>query len=484
MHVRRKLRLTTLFVSAAALLALGLPAGAGHTTDPRTQNMRPRGHIEEPASILNPAVANPDIHTDIAFWGKHAFQGNWDGFNIRDISRPGRPTQVSRTFCEGNQGDIVVWDDILVRSWNTPAGTAGPFGAGLTCDGQPVPAGWEGVHVFDISNLQNPVLVDSVQLRCGSHTASAVPDVANDRLLVYSSPSAHSATNPNPPGTCDWFEVIEVPLDDPEDSTLLREVPAMHTCHDIGVILDDVMKAACAGGSGVRVFSLGGPSGGSLDNPSLLFHVDEPGVTVGHSAAFTWDGEVIVFGHEPGGGVHAECEASDAPVKKSFFFYDSDTGVKLGQWTLTRSQSNIENCTLHNYNVVPLRSGRYVLVHGSYQSGTAVLDFTDPRSAIEVGWSDPPRIPTYPQSPFCDPDYELGPNQGAPPHGCEVGGAWSSYWYNNLIYETNITEGLNIFRFTGKQTAGAMRLDHLNPQTQEFIIEPRGDDDDDDDDDD
>lgn len=50
----------------------------------------------------------------------------------------------------------------------------------------------------------------------------------------------------------------------------------------------------------------------------------------------------------------------------------------------------------------------------------------------------------------------------------DLGGAWSSYWYNGFIYETNITEGLNIFRFSGKQAAGAKKLGHLNPQTQEF----------------
>ena len=50
----------------------------------------------------------------------------------------------------------------------------------------------------------------------------------------------------------------------------------------------------------------------------------------------------------------------------------------------------------------------------------------------------------------------------------ELGGAWSSYFYNGRIYESEITKGLNVFRFSGKQTAGAMRLPHLNPQTQEF----------------
>jgi hypothetical protein len=92
-----------------------------------------------------------------------------------------------------------------------------------------------------------------------------------------------------------------------------------------------------------------------------------------------------------------------------------------------------------------------VLVHGSYQSGTSAVDFTDPANPKELAWSDPPPIvPT------------------------DLGGAWSSYWYNNFIYETNITEGLNIFRFSGKETAGAMRLSHLNPQTQEFTIKAKG----------
>lgn len=40
------------------------------------------------------------------------------------------------------------------------------------------------------------------------------------------------------------------------------------------------------------------------------------------------------------------------------FFYDARTGAKLGQWVLPRAQSAEENCTIHNFNLVPLRSGR------------------------------------------------------------------------------------------------------------------------------
>ncbi len=49
-------------------------------------------------------------------------------------------------------------------------------------------------------------------------------------------------------------------------------------------------------------------------------------------------------------------------------------------------------------------------------------------------------------------------------------GAWSSYWYDGFIYESNIGEGLNVFRLSAPETAGAIKLRHLNPQTQEFSL--------------
>lgn len=421
-------------LAVLSMLLLALPLGtaqAGHDDDPRTGNLHPMGHIEEPASLF---YGPPNIHTDIAFWGKHAFQGSWLGFNIRDISAPGNPKHVSSTVCEGNQGDVIVWDDVLVRSWNSPAsGTQ-------ECDGSTVPAGFEGLHVFDISDLSDPVLVGSVDLsaaavgRCGSHTATGVPDLANDRLLVYNNGAG-----------CHGIDIVAVPLDDPGAAAYIRSEDPGRDCHDTGVILGDAMMAACAGDDGFAVWTLTGS--GTLEDPDLMYSKSIPGVSIGHSAMFTWDGEVIVFGHEPGGGVGPFCQASTADLDKSALFFDADTGTQLGMWTLPRPQSATENCTIHNYNIVPMPNGNYILVSGNYQSGTSVVDFTDPANPIEVAYSDPPAI---------DP--------------IDLGGAWSSYWYNNFIYETNITEGLNIFRFSGSETAGALQLDHLNPQTMEFTL--------------
>ncbi|HEU4913595.1 MAG TPA: hypothetical protein VFV76_17035 [Actinomycetes bacterium] len=432
-------RLATVVIALGALLlgAAG-PATAGHADDPRSSNLHPLGHIVEPASLL---TGPPTIHTDIAFWGKLAFQGNWLGFNIRDISAPGNPKQISFTECTGNQGDVIIWDDVLVRSWNSPAT------AGATCDGEAVPVGFEGLHVFDVSDVKDPELVASVDLsngsipgRCGSHTATGVPDEGDDRLLVYNSGSQ-----------CDGFDVVEVPLDDPEEATYLRTEPAGRHCHDTGVILGDIELTACAGDDGYTLWDISD----SLEDPEQIDSVVVPGVGIGHSVQFSNDGEVIVFGHEPGGGVQAACQTTNPDADKSYFFYDTEEGELLGTWVLPRPQTNIENCTLHNFNIVPMKNDRDILVHGSYQAGTGVVDFTDPANPVELAYTDPPPIPP-PGGPFCGGT------------GCEIGGVWSSYWYNGLIYETNITEGLNIYRYSGSETAKAAKLGHLNPQTQEF----------------
>jgi hypothetical protein len=36
------------------------------------------------------------------------------------------------------------------------------------------------------------------------------------------------------------------------------------------------------------------------------------------------------------------------------------------------------------------------------------------------------------------------------------------------MYESDITKGLNVFRLSDRVAGGAMKLPHLNPQTQEF----------------
>ena len=452
--MRRHLRWSILLPTVLVLVAASIPASADHATRPHTQNIIAKGHSPDFGSFLVPD-GQRDANSDLAFWGKLAFHGDYDGFRIVDISDPDNPQLVSRTRCNGDQGDIVVWENVLVRAWNAPKSVA------RDCDGATVPAGFEGMHIFDISNLADPQLVGEVELSarpqadspgCGTHTLTLVPD--GDRAVIYNATSGGNTLLPPADQACDWVDIVEVPLDDPGAASHLRREPLMgeHAAHDNGVILGSVNKLAVASGHMSNVFDIGANDtpGGSLEDPALLYTIEEPGVGVGgnwHSAAFSWDGDVVIMGWEPGGGAAPECEATDPPVKKSAFFYDADTGAKLGQWTLPRPQSSEENCTIHNYNAVPLRSGRDILVLGNYQAGTWVVDFTDPANAQTVAWSDPPPlVPT------------------------QLGGAWSSYWYNNFIYESEITVGLNVFRVADRRVSGAIRVPHLNPQTQEFSL--------------
>jgi hypothetical protein len=600
-------RLTVLVAAVAAMLVV--PAVAPAKPPPEavssytwTDNLEPKGHSARNVPLEAASPVDGIYNSDLAFWGKRAFQGTYEGFRIIDIRSSSRPKEIinyaecSPGTTQGNQGDVIVWDDILVRSWNSPAA------ATSTCDGQLVGEGFEGLHVFDISNPRDPDLVGSVPLDvlpntvtidapssaagtyeaagaafgpapteaglsgnivlindgvagtpggtptdgcepfsvpagaialldrgfcdftvkvanaqaggasavivadnapgtpttmggtnptitipsvrvsladgntikaglpasgtiagnpergCGSHTATGVPDRRNDRLLVYNSSSAG--------GICDFFEIIEVPLDDPEDAQLIKRVDSMHTCHDIGVILGDVKRAACAGGGGARIFSLDRDDGGSLTNPVLMHHFEVPGVTIGHSASWSWDGEVLVFGHEPGGGTQARCQESSALVDRTLFFYDHE-GNQLGTFVHPRPQTATENCTWHNYNVVPTNRGR-ILVSGNYQSGISVLDFTDPANVREIAFADP--------DPLINPD---------DPTMIEGGGDWSSYWYDGEIYESDMTRGLTIWDLDDRAVSGAKKLGHLNPQTQETSFElkrKRGGDDDEDDD--
>jgi hypothetical protein len=86
----RAFRAIVLTAFVCGVLTFPFAAGAGHTTDPAV-NLTPLGHIEESAVLGGFGGANPDINTDIAFWGKFAIQGNWDGFSIRNVRNRSNP---------------------------------------------------------------------------------------------------------------------------------------------------------------------------------------------------------------------------------------------------------------------------------------------------------------------------------------------------------------------------------------------------------
>ena len=95
------------------------------------------------------------------------------------------------------------------------------------------------------------------------------------------------------------------------------------------------------------------------------------------------------------------------------------------------------------FNVVPVR-GRYLLVSAWYEGGVAAIDFTDTRRPREIAW------------------FEAGA-----PRPSDV---WSAYWYNGLVYASDISRGLVVLSLAGTAARGAARLGHVNPQTQDRLL--------------
>ena len=139
----------------------------------------------KPAGFFNPA--NPGdfgfVNSDLAFQGNHAFVGNFNGFQIYDISDPANPTLRTAVVCPGGQGEVSVYGNLLFMS-------AEETRARTDCGSPAVPTGnplrFRGVRIFDISNLDAPVQVATVQTCRGSHTHTLLKSPSDDaNIYVY-----------------------------------------------------------------------------------------------------------------------------------------------------------------------------------------------------------------------------------------------------------------------------------------------------------
>jgi hypothetical protein len=223
----------------------------------------------------------------------------------------------------------------------------------------------------------------------------------------------------------------------------------------------------CAGGNGLAMFkfdmALDAAAAGGVENPTLLWS-QSMGISTGHSGSFTYDGKYLIFGHEPGGGSAARCQATSTVAERTLFFLDPLTGETKGTMLHPRPQNSRENCTWHNFNVVPTKAGYYATV-GSYQSGISVFEFSNPAAPREIAYADPAPLTDTPAST-----------------GIVLGGDWSTYWHNGYIYESDIKRGLITWQLNlGSDASAAQANEHLkrtntralsNPQTQTAAFAP------------
>jgi LVIVD repeat len=452
--------------------------------------------------LFTPPSGNPGdfgfVNSDLAFQGNHAFVGNFNGFQIYDISNPSAPVLRTEVVCPGGQGDVSVYRNLLFMSVEESRGR-------VDCGTNPqVGTRFQGVRIFDISNLAAPTQVATVQTCRGSHTHTLVTD-RQDRRNVYVyvqgtagvRPAATlegcegPATGP-PTGTGNpsrWrIEVIKVPLAAPQNAAVVNEVrlfsdpntgainglqndpptpqhpsginwqptPTTDSCHDITVYPELRIAAGACEGNGLLI-DIKDPA-----NPKRIDAVSDPLYAYWHGATFSNDGKTVVFTDEWGGGTNPRCRAADDLKWGGNSIYDIVRGklVFRSYFKMPAVQQVTENCVSHIPSLVPV-PGRDIMVQAWYQAGASLIDFSDSRNPVEIGY------------------YDRGPISPAPgPQGqFTLGGLWSTYWYNGATYGSEIARGFDVFGLTPTpdlsaneiEAAREVEIDRLNVQSQQRI---------------
>lgn len=171
-------------------------------------------------------------NSDLAFKGDYAFQGNYNGVIVWDISDPANPVLVNDYECPASQSDVSVYGNLLFVSGEGLEGRidCGAQGVDTTVSAVRL----RGIRIFDITDVTNPEYIANVQTCRGSHTHSVLKDPEDDEnIYVYVSGSYVVRPEEELPGCSDLqpeddpnsalfrIEVIKVPLDSPEDAAIV-----------------------------------------------------------------------------------------------------------------------------------------------------------------------------------------------------------------------------------------------------------------------
>ena len=211
-------------------------------------------------------------NSDLAFIGNYAIQGNYNGYQVWDISNPNRPSLVTGYVCPASQSDVSVYKNLLFVSGEGLSGR-------LDCGTQGVQEAasadrLRGLRIFDISDIRNPRNVGNVQTCRGSHTHTVLVDPDDtENVYVYISgsssvrpeeelPGCISASPTEDPNSALFrIEVIKVPLANPAAAAIVSSprifedlvAPPVH-----GLAPEDIAEVQAAKARGAFVAEIGG----------------------------------------------------------------------------------------------------------------------------------------------------------------------------------------------------------------------------------
>ncbi|MDQ3670781.1 MAG: hypothetical protein M3377_10960 [Actinomycetota bacterium] len=420
-------------------------------------------------------------------------QGNYEGFRLIDVSRPEAPVQIRAVECRSNQGDLSFHQAenrlLLIQSIEEPVTTPEcetAIETGVAPGTHPITGlpgtfrvpGFEGLRIFDVTNPLNPVLVAAVPTACGSHTHTTIDDQRNQRAIVYVSsyPTGARLTPQQGLGfggpTCvpphQRISIVEIPDKAPETARVLKEQPldadtlpwrgslfaggtGAVGCHDITVYYDsqavpearqsakshpEVAGAACLEEG--QLWDVSDPANPTTTGP-MHSHIRNTAISTEglfHTASFTWDGEVVLFTDEFGGGGLSGCKGPQDPKGNVWFYDNAVPGTPVvplyGRYMIPRVQPASDICTLHNGNVIPTTDG-YFGVSSAYEAGTSVFDFTGVESMAQI--IDPVITPAEAAAvPLAAREVAF---YDAKADGRGVDDAWSTYWHNDYMWTSS-----------------------------------------------
>jgi hypothetical protein len=446
------------------------------------------------------------INSDLAFRDKYVYQGNFAGFTIWDVSNPASPSVVAAIPCITAQGDPSIWGNLLFLSAEGRGNRNDCAPGGV----QDPKDHMTGVRIYDVSNPAAPRLVTNVQTCKGSHTHTIVPD-PKDTSVIYIYVSGNQGARPaeelagcregtdpaDETNSLYRLDVIRVPLANPEQAAVVtgariftgleaapraasrqprrprtpadsaRPAPrptGPRNCHDVTAYPAVGLLAGACASHGILV-DISNPL-----EPKRLDALTDTNFSLWHTAVFSNDGSKVVFTDEWGGGTGPMCQAT------SMMEMGGNTILTIGprkQFTqhayfkIPTAQAAEENCVSHNGGLIPI-PGRDIMVQGWYQGGVSVMEFTDPDRPKELAYFDRGAI---------DPP---APDSAGARGGRTIGGSWGAYWWNGLIYSSELDRGLDILELVPSdqisaneiEAAKLVRFEEYNPQTQPKIEWP------------
>ena len=174
-------------------------------------------------------------HSDLAFTGNYAIQGNYNGFEIYDISNPSKPVLVNQYLCPASQNDVSVYKNLLFMS-----SEAGNSRADCGFGGVPDPISKErvrGIRIFDIKDVEEsearderadlPRLAHAHRRHAAERQGKrlhlrlrARPACVRPRKCRAASDTGADAADPN--NARFRLEVIKVPLAAPEKAAIFN----------------------------------------------------------------------------------------------------------------------------------------------------------------------------------------------------------------------------------------------------------------------